>query len=221
MTSPWDQPSADNQGNPANGGPAYPNPSAQTPGPPAAYGAPSSGGYVSPEPPKKGRSLVGILVVVAVIAVIGVGGYFLYNSIFKPGNGGSVGDVDSVQTVPALDMRAGNCIETISSIGMVEEVGLVPCAQPHQAEVFAEYEITDDDFAGENAYDTQADEFCYSEAISLADQYGYSDELLSSLDLQYFVPSQDTWNAGDRLIVCLVRGSSGDLTGSYTAGSLE
>lgn len=79
-------------------------------------------------------------------------------------------------------------------------VGAVPCNEPHDNEVVHLFEVDDDDFPGEEALTARAQEACVG---PFADYVGIAFEE-SELELFPFVPTKESWEQGDREIVCAV-----------------
>jgi hypothetical protein len=70
--------------------------------------------------------------------------------------------------------------------------------------------LPDGDFPGEEAVVEQADESCTAEFESFVG-LPYEE---SALYLSYLTPSEETWPAGDREVLCTVYDPAGDTTGT-------
>lgn len=108
------------------------------------------------------------------------------------------GDVD------VFDLRVGDCLVLDDSVdASVESLPAVPCDEPHQGEVYALYEIDDEDidtYPGERELSNMAEAVCVAE---FADYVGV-DLADSTLFFTYLVPSIRGWQDGDdRTVVCL------------------
>lgn len=102
-----------------------------------------------------------------------------------------------------FDIAVGSCASSESFAdseqGLVEELPLIDCEEPHDLEAIASTEIDGDEYPGEAAVTSQADEFCVAE---FEDFVGISYEE-SELVVNYFAPTADTWDQiGDREILC-------------------
>jgi hypothetical protein len=104
-------------------------------------------------------------------------------------------------------LRAGECIDS-SPNGL--SVTVRSCVTPHDAEVFATFRLTGSSWPGSAIIQTDAGNGCVSRVAAylnpqLAD---------SGLIQEYVFPDQQDWQAGIRTVVCEIRPSSGQLTGS-------
>ena len=119
------------------------------------------------------------------------------------------GDTDVFQ------IAVGDCI-TDAGGQMVSDVPTVPCAEPHQYEVYAEGTMDDGDFPGDAAIDAKVDEICggaFPGFVGMA----YEE---STLDYTAYTPSADTWaRFNDRLITCIITDTMVATTTGTLAGA--
>jgi hypothetical protein len=107
-------------------------------------------------------------------------------------------------------VRQGDCINTSNG----QAVSILPCASPHDAEVFSTFTLPRSAWPGTAAVQREASSDC---ATQLS---GYlNPELSISLTQTYVVPNKVSWNGGTRTVVCEVRATSGQLTGSVRGSS--
>ncbi|MBD8044572.1 septum formation family protein [Arthrobacter sp. Sa2BUA2] len=100
-------------------------------------------------------------------------------------------------SVAPIDLEAGACIQDFQSVNA--EVTVVTCDTPHNAQLVAsESYLNSDSFPGPDALAAKAEEVCssvmYTDAASK-----YAD-----LELNRAVPTQSSWDAGDRRVDCFV-----------------
>ena len=100
-------------------------------------------------------------------------------------------------SVAPIDLEAGACIQDFQSVN--SEVTVVTCETPHNAQLVAsESYLNSDSFPGPDALATKAEEVCssvmYTDAASK-----YVD-----LELNRAVPTQSSWDTGDRRVDCFV-----------------
>jgi hypothetical protein len=109
-------------------------------------------------------------------------------------------------------LRPGECVNVGAN---ALNVTVLSCATPHDAEVFATFSLPASAWPGTAAVQQDAGNGC---AIRLG---GYLNPQLATADLtqEYVYPNQAAWQAGERNVVCEVRSSSGQLTGSVRAKS--
>jgi Septum formation len=179
--------------------PTTPGGHASPAGPDPATGPASAGGG----PPRRRRSLAGILVGgFAAVCLIGLGAFatvlLLHGRHHAP--------------PPALPsvfrLRVGDCVN--SGQDGISSPTVVPCAQPHNAEVYARFALAGPSWPGGAAIGAQARQGC------TARLGGYLNPQLATTVLaeSYVFPDQGAWNAGERAVICEIRSTAGKLTGS-------
>jgi Septum formation len=110
-----------------------------------------------------------------------------------------------------FSLREGDCVDSPNA----QLVSILPCSTPHQAEVFATFALPASHWPGTAAVATEASSGCGSRLD------GYlNPQLAISLTQSYVYPNQVAWTAGTRTVVCEVRASSGQLTGSVRGATL-
>jgi Septum formation len=171
----------------------------QEPGPASADGEPAghSGRRSGVRVLAVAATIVGILVLVgaavAVLAVVTHG--------FRPKT------VVTYREPAVFRLRAGECINS-SPNGI--SITVRSCTAPHDAEVFATFRLTGSSWPGSAAVQQDANNGCMSRVG------GYVNPALASASFtqEYVFPDQEAWQAGVRTVVCEIRASSGQLTGS-------
>jgi len=106
-----------------------------------------------------------------------------------------------------FDIAVGDCI-TDSSTGQVSDVPVVPCSEPHVGEVFHTYDVPGDTFPGD--FTQVANEQCtpaFQEFVGMA--YEQSALVYTTLE-----PTAQSWEGGDRELVCIIQDPSGNVTGT-------
>ncbi len=93
----------------------------------------------------------------------------------------------------------------------ISDVPVVPCAEPHDNEVFYEFSMPDGDYPGDDAFDAAATEQCDPQFASFVGT-DYADSVLAYSTL---TPTSDGWDqVGDRVVQCAVYDPSGKTTGT-------
>lgn len=119
-------------------------------------------------------------------------------------------------------LRLGDCFDEpkLEDLGPATEVetGLVrvvPCTDPHNAEVYLVLQVPDGAYPGQQAIDREAATCAREFKDFVGVPYGRSD-----LDFVYYFPSEESWEfLDDRAIVCtMFDPQTGKVTGSF-AGS--
>ena len=102
-------------------------------------------------------------------------------------------------------LRVGDCISTPKG----QLVSVLPCSAPHEAEVFATFTLPAQAWPGTPRVRAEASSGCASRLT------GYlNPQLATSLTQSYVFPDSVAWRAGTRTVICEVRATSGQLTGS-------
>ena len=152
----------------------------------------------------RGRRLLAVAAtVVAILALVGVAVAVLDVAThgFRPKT------VVTYREAAVFRLRAGECVNS-SPNGL--SVTIQSCATPHDAEVFATFGLTGSSWPGGAAIQQDASNGCMSRVP------GYLNPQLvtASFTQEYVFPDQQAWQGGVRTVVCEIRASSGQLTGS-------
>jgi hypothetical protein len=108
-----------------------------------------------------------------------------------------------------FSLKTGDCFDAQG-----QSYSLTSCDDPHQAEVFATFSLAGQQYPGSTAIAAAAGQGCASRLT------GYlNPQLAISLASAYVYPDATAWKAGTRTVICEVRTSSGDLTGSVRGAS--
>jgi hypothetical protein len=137
-----------------------------------------------------------------IAAALGIAGYGALQQADRDESGTIVGE----GTVDAFAMRVGDCFDDASSVPSdgdyeVSSVPGVPCAEPHDNEVFAVFDLElasfpDDDGMSELAFEACRDRF---------EAFVARDSETSMLDITALYPTRESWSRqGDREVVCAV-----------------
>jgi len=122
----------------------------------------------------------------------------------------TAGEVTASAPADAFSLRVGDCTGRLTT-GTIEQVVLVPCAEPHSWEVFGTTDLDGDKYPGAGAVQDEAEDFCnarFKAFVGLS--VGKSD-----YDLTVLQPTRQTWtSAGDRAVTCLVGKDGGEIEGS-------
>lgn len=109
------------------------------------------------------------------------------------------------ETKSVFELEVGDCIAEAEQ-GIVDQVGIVPCDEPHEAEVYFTEDMTDSSFPGEDA----VLEFVQDECIPAFEEFVGADFATSELDIFPLTPTEQTWDSGDREVICMVTEVSGE-----------
>lgn len=116
------------------------------------------------------------------------------------------------EVVAVDEVAVGDCVTPRGGDLLVGSVELIDCDDPHQAQVYAQFDLADDElpddpatpgYPGGAALTWYAQDECQDR---FADAMGTS-YWESPYDLKVITPSFSTWDLGDRAITCLVVGA--------------
>jgi hypothetical protein len=108
-----------------------------------------------------------------------------------------------------FSLRTGECFDPDG-----QSYTLISCNAPHVAEVFATFQLTGAKWPGDTALASDASSGC---ATRLTDYI--NPQLALSLTSTYVYPDATAWQGGTKTVICEVRASSGDITGSVRGAS--
>jgi Septum formation len=109
---------------------------------------------------------------------------------------------------PVFGLGVGECVNY--GPGAIASPIVVPCRQPHDAEVYARFRLAGRHWPGTAAVGTQARQGCTARLS------GYLNPQLATSVLaeSYVFPNRSAWDASVRTVICEIRGTAGRLTGS-------
>lgn len=96
-------------------------------------------------------------------------------------------------------LRIGDCLNDLSTEDEIEELPVVPCSQPHDGEVYAEFKLTETTFPGIDKIEKTADPRC----ADLLKSYAPDAVDDPAVDTYYLYPTAESWARGDRAITCI------------------
>ncbi len=111
-------------------------------------------------------------------------------------------DIDPVRgfgLVSPYGMEVGDCYADFED--EASSFTLISCDETHDVEVFVAESLADGSFPGDTEIEAQADELCFGQAFEDFVGQSYGDSNLFSLRS---MPTQNSWDQGDRTINCLL-----------------
>ncbi len=101
-------------------------------------------------------------------------------------------------------VQEGDCVDMPASSEVSEFTG-IPCDEPHDAQVYALFEITGDDFPGDPEVTAQGETGCASRFEAFVGK-SYEESI-------YYIntvrPTELSWERGDREVICLIAPEDG------------
>lgn len=113
----------------------------------------------------------------------------------------------------AFSIKVGDCFTepTADADGFVSEIAFVECTVAHDDEAYASVLMSDLAFPGDDATIDKAEDAC---GPRFYDFIGAASDYDGSLNYSYLYPSSESWDAGDREILCYVYDEAGQTIGS-------
>lgn len=127
------------------------------------------------------------------------------------------GQITESSEADVFSLKLGDCMNRADLTGLIDTVDAMPCTDPHDAEIYAEFEFPKGDFPGDAVFTEKADTFCYDEFATYMG-ISYDD---STLDMTYLTPTSSSWSGtDDRLLQCVVYTSGEPATASFKDSGL-
>jgi hypothetical protein len=108
------------------------------------------------------------------------------------------------ENVSPFDFERGNCFTDFTAV--TQDATVVTCTTPHAAQLVGTFFYAEaDPFPGADALNVKASEFC--RALTLSPRVSE----LQNLTYPRGLPSERTWEAGDRRIDCFIQSRDGNV----------
>jgi hypothetical protein len=154
----------------------------------------------------RGRGLAIAGLVLGALATLALVGAAVLGTLTWTGSRPLPTDVDHARRAHAQQLVTGNCLASLPADGRVGTVRVVPCAEPHTAQVVTIYEFTHEAvWPGQRAADSRVARSC------VLDQA----ELDAGVTAATWAPTEQSWARGDRIGLCLAVVEGGGVTGSF------
>jgi hypothetical protein len=154
----------------------------------------------------KGMAIAGL--VLSGVWVLGFATLILV-AIVSGADRDSSGQLTEAGSVSAQQLRPGDCVKDLKDGEDVLSVPAVPCAQPHEGEVFAVFALSGTTWPGDESVSQKAEEGCQDRFQSYAPAADFE-----SLDLFVLQPTRQAWTRGDHEVTCIASDPAGKQTGS-------
>lgn len=100
-----------------------------------------------------------------------------------------------------LELGVGDCFNDEDlEAEVITVVPTVPCSEPHDNEIYLAYDMTDAVYPGREAALDAAGQRCFDQFESFVGR----DYFESDLDFFPLVPTAESWDQGDREVLCVV-----------------
>lgn len=173
--------------------------------PQQAYYAPGWQQPAGPPPPRRpwGRILAAVVLGVLLLVAAAVAVPLVARQLaLRP-----LGEVTAATEAGPRQLRTGHCVATLPDDGELTTVSVVPCDEPHDAEVVALHTVDDEVWPGQREVRRTVQAACEMDAAQVA----------AGAEPVVWAPTQESWGQGDRLGVCLAAHPA-PVVGSWTDG---
>jgi hypothetical protein len=177
--------------------------SAPAPQGPAAAGAPAP---VSPR--RRGRRLLLILFVVTCAVAVAAAVVIVVLVTQRPRQ---VQVAAPPLSATVFRLHPGQCFNSLPN--GIAGAHVIPCARPHDGEIYGDFRVASRSWPGAAALGEQAQQGCQSRLG------GYLNPQLNTSGLaeSYAYPNEGAWAAGVHSVICAIRSTEGKVTGSVRA----
>ena len=108
-------------------------------------------------------------------------------------------------------LEPGTCYDDPGGEVNITDVSIVDCEEAHDNEVFATFDLPDGDYPGLDRIQSEAGDGC----LDRFDDYVGTAVAESRFRTSFLRPTPESWDGGDREIVCVLADGDGEpLTGS-------
>jgi hypothetical protein len=110
-----------------------------------------------------------------------------------------------------VSLRRGQCVNEVDGRDQLAKVTVVDCAQPHEAEVFANLTMQS---RSEYPEPEELDEEIAPQCLDEFEHYAPAFIDDQTIEINYIFPDSASWIVGERNVTCLALHPSGKRTGS-------
>lgn len=162
--------------------------------------------------PQRGKGLAIAGLCLSGLWVIGAIALIAVNVQSASQRSATTGQITKSGNLDVLSLRTGDCFQNPSGNqppSELQQLTAVPCTTAHNAQVIAQLPVSGSAYPGATAFKAQAAPGCNAKLAGL-DQ----SKLTESMNLIFLYPEPQAWDAGQRVISCVVVDSSPDITSS-------
>lgn len=112
--------------------------------------------------------------------------------------------------------EVGDCMDYAGLSGEIQELPTLDCAEAHDAQVVAKFDLRDGEFPTDEEYVAALEENClpaFEEYVGVP----YPESTLAIADLS---PLEEGWDSGDREVLCVAYTTDGPVTESFEGSNL-
>ncbi len=147
---------------------------------------------------------------VYIAAALGFAFYGAVSGVDRDGSGAIVGE----GTLDAFAVKIGDCFDDATDFGEeVSSLAGVPCADPHDNETYAVFDVSFDSYPNEEVMSGHASDAC----LEQFEPFVGKDYESSTLEISTMYPTQQSWDQSDREVVCAIY----DMNANKLVGSAQ
>ncbi|KGM13149.1 septum formation family protein [Cellulomonas bogoriensis] len=121
------------------------------------------------------------------------------------------GAISEAGEVSVLSLTVGDCLDGVITEGETDSVQVIPCSEPHDVEVYADFPVPGEEYPGDEELFELASVRCEEEF----EPYVGTAWLDSELEISWLQPIESTWDLDEeRLVTCLLIVTDEQVTGS-------
>jgi len=156
----------------------------------------------------KGMAIAGLtlsgLWVVGIVAIVIVAALSSGTTDDPSTNLADSGDVNVQRLTP------GQCLNGLKEGSAIRDLPAVPCAEPHEGEVYAVFDLADGAFPGDAEVAKLAEDGCVDRLETAAPKAAEDPDV----EIYFLHPTQSSWRLGDQGVACVAMSAKGKVTGS-------
>ncbi|MCP9489353.1 MAG: DUF4190 domain-containing protein [Solirubrobacteraceae bacterium MAG38_C4-C5] len=145
----------------------------------------------------RGLAIAGLALSGAWTLVIAIG---IGSVVFTEAERDAGGDVAEGGDLSVFEVQTGDCLQGVTETEAALNVEAVPCEQPHDAEVVADFELPEGDWPGLEPVIARAEERCAQLSAGLPPSPALEDG-----EIFFYHPTEQSWDTvDDREVLCLL-----------------
>jgi hypothetical protein len=154
----------------------------------------------------KGFAIAGLILSCVWLAALAI---LIAVSVATTAQRSTSGQVSHRGSMNIFALRFADCFDNPDAQS-VTSVTAIPCTQPHNAQVFAQFNLTGSGYPGDAALRRQATDGCNARVAGNIDR----SKITNTMNIRFIFPLPGSWQLGHRTVSCLIVDQTPDLTSS-------
>ncbi|GAB2453337.1 hypothetical protein HD599_002784 [Conyzicola lurida] len=113
-----------------------------------------------------------------------------------------------------FEVAVGDCFNDEGDSSEISDLPAVPCTEPHDNEIYYLFDLPGDEFPAD--IDAQSDAGCLAQFAAFI---GVEYDVSTQIDYFPIQPTAETWEAGDREVICSVYDIAAQTTGTLAGAA--